>query len=83
MTVRRLILKLLRSQNRRLERVEDAQTSQTQLLQEIKRLLVQLSDEQRELRSRLLDTADRQGTRIAKLERDVKSLRLGRANGVG
>lgn len=61
MTVRAKILKLLQLSNRRLERIEDARAKDRQLLEEIKGLLVRVSDGQEELRSRLIEHADRQG----------------------
>lgn len=79
--VRQLIVTLLRLVLRRLETVEDGQAKQLELLKEIKAVVVQTHDGQRELHARLIEHADRSGERTTQLERRVKSLEVRTANG--
>lgn len=57
---------------------------QRQLLEDIKRILLDLADGQNVLSERVRDTADRQGTRLHNVERRVGALELvtgGRSSG--
>lgn len=85
MSVRAKILRLLHLTSRRLERLEDARAADRRLLEDIRGLLVQLSDGQQELRSRLIEHADRQGQEVSHLRQRVTLLERLRpaANGAG
>lgn len=74
MTVRAKILKLLQLSDRRLTRLEDARAQDRKLLEEIKGLLVQLNAGQTELRSRLIEHADRQGQEVGFLRQRLTLL---------
>lgn len=94
--IRKKILTLLSLLTRRLERIEDRQISeahergrQTQLLTDVKQLLIQTRQDLDDLRARQLDQADRDGLdrkrvheRITDHERRLSSLeRIRLANG--
>lgn len=85
MSVRAKILRLLHLTSRRLERLEDARAADRRLLEDIRGLLVQLSDGQQELRSRLIEHADRQGREVSHLRQRVTLLERLRpaTNGAG
>lgn len=85
MSVRAKILRLLHLTSRRLERLEDARAADRRLLEDIRGLLVQLSDGQQELRSRLIEHADRQGQEVSRLRQRVTLLERLRpaTNGAG
>jgi len=67
--IRQMILRLLRTQDRRLENVENGQDTDRKLLDEIKKLLVDLSARHGELHSAVLKSTDEHGGAIRTAQR--------------
>jgi hypothetical protein len=69
--IRQLILQLLRTLNRRVERVEDQGVQGLELQREIKQLLVDLRRDHGELHSRVIQLADEHGGALRQHERAI------------
>lgn len=84
--IRQLILRLLRTQDRRLEGVEDAQAIQQKTMDEVKAIVIGMNERLGELHTAVLKSADEQGSAIRAnqrhaMETEARVAKLERSSG--